>query len=331
MFGTGGTATAFGGITNDDKMSTSFVDNLWLMLGDRERPFSPVSTSDFNGSETVCITTRGAIFDLKTEVGVGAGGLNFVDINKYSEQGRSMLISGELGTYRGVRFVESPMARLWNVGTVDVQTTIKAAVKPGDGAPDPSTTAVDNTKYVGQPGATHYILVNDAGTLAVNDKVTIHRVRHDSTSLAAYGYKGVLNGVIFDDPMIQNVEIAAIDKTGGTGAHKLVLKEPYMMVDSSGFKGLETDLGSSVYGYVTKAKTIHSALFLTPGMSKDGVVAGISQLPQIYTPRPIDDYESIYRVAYDFWMKFQLWDPRKFSIAWLTGPNAVYGKTTPFR
>lgn len=330
FFGTG-SATGFGGLsTSTDRLTTDLVDGMWLSMGDRLKYGAPAPVYNANisptGNEPVCITTRGAIYDLKREVGTGTGGLNFVDVNKYSERGREVLITGELGMYRGIRFVDSPMAKLWNVGTISHQTTIKAAVKPGDGAPDPETTKVEGTMKVGQPGATHHITVNDASGFSVGDMVAIHLLRHDATSLANYGNKGVLNGVRFDDPMLQNVEIHSIDTSGGTGNHKITFKEPYMMVDQTSAKGLETDLGGSVFGYVTKAVHVHTALFLPPEMSVPGIVAGIAQPVRLYNPRPFDDYESIYRVAYDFWGKFQLWDARAFDLVFLTGANALIGR-----
>lgn len=323
LFGTG-SATGFGGIGDSDKLATDLVDEIWLSLKDRTKPYSALPTSYVTGDEIICITTAGAIYDLKREVGTGAGGLNFVDVNKYTDAGRNLLINGELGMYRGVRFVDNPLAKLWNVGTIAHQTTIKAAVTPGSGAPDPATEKVEGTRMVGQPGATHYIKVNDASGFSAGQMVTIHLLRHDATSLAADAQRGVLNGVVMTDPMKQDVEIHRIDTSGGTGNHKLILKEPYMMTSDSG-KGLETDLGSGVYGYVTKAKTIHSALFLTPGLSSNALVCGVAQPPVIYTPPAIDDYMSIFRISYDMWMKYALWDARAYHLAFLNAPNSLVG------
>lgn len=294
LFGTG-SATGFSGIGDSDKLATDLVDEVWLSLKDRQKPYSALPTGYILGDEIVCITTAGAIYDLKREVGTGAGGLNFVDVNKYTDAGRKLLINGELGMYRGIRYVDNPLAKLWNMGAISHQTAIKAAVTPGSGAPDPKVEKVEGTRLVGQPGATHFIRVQDASGFSEGDMVTLHLLRHDATTLAADSNRGVLNGPVLTDAMKQDVEIHRIDTSGGAGNHKLILKEPYMMTTDSG-KGLEVDQGSSVYGYVTKGKTIHSALFLPPGLSSNALVCGVAQPPIIYTPPAIDDYLSIYRI-----------------------------------
>lgn len=315
-------ASSFAGLSGStDIMTTDLVDQVWLALHDRQKPYSAIAQGYVTGDEIICITTAGAVHDLKREVGTGAGGLNFVDINKYTDEGRARLIRGELGMYRGVRFVDNPMAKIWNAGDITVQTTITAAVTPGSGAPDPATTLVEGTRKVGQPGATHSITVADTTGLTAGDMITIHKLRHTGgTVLAAYG-AGTLNGPRIDDPMRQDVEIHSV--VNGT---TLTLKEPYMMTTDYG-AGLETDLGGGVYGYVTKAVTVHSALFLTPGLSSNALVAGVAQPPVIYMPPAIDDYLSINRVTYDFWMKYQLWDARAYHLAYLRGSNSLIGKS----
>lgn len=324
-FGIAG-ASGFGGISGTtDILSTELLDEVWLSMRDVQRPYSALpQTYDPSGDAILCLTTAGAVHDLKREVGTGTGGLNFVDVNKYTDEGRAQLVRGELGTYRGMRFIDSPFAKLWNVGAIEVQTTIKAAVAPGDGAPDPATILVEGTRKVGQPGATHYIVVDDSTGFTVNEMVTIHKLRVDSAYLLANPGMGVTDGVKFDDPMKQDVEIYSIDTTT-PGAHRIAIKEPYMMTGDTG-AGLETDLGGTVYGYVTKAVTVHSALFLTPGLSSNALVAGVAQPPDIYLPPAIDDYLSMYRVTYDFYIKYALWDARAYRMTFLRGSNVTIGR-----
>lgn len=314
-------ASSFAGLSSTtDIMTTNLVDEIWLALHDRQKPYSAIAQGYVTGDEVICITTAGAVYDLKREVGTGTGGLNFVDINKYTDEGRTLLIKGELGMYRGVRFVDNPMARLWNAGDIEVTTAIKAAVTPGSGAPDPATTLVEGTRKVGQPGSTHSITVASTVGFVAGDMITIHKLKHDAGSVVTAFGAGTIDGPKVDDPMRQDVEIAVvIDST------HLSLKEPYMMTTDNG-AGLETDLGGTVYGYVTRAKTIHSALFLTPGLSSNALVAGVAQPPVIYMPPAIDDYLSINRVTYDFWMKYQLWDARAYHLAYLRGSNSLIGK-----
>lgn len=317
-------ASSLSGISNTDVLTTEVLDEIWLGMRDRLRPFSPLPQSYITGEELICLTTAGMVHDLKREVGTGAGGLNFVDVNKYSESGRAALIRGELGVYRGVRFVDNPLAKLYNSGIISHQTTIKAAVKPGDGAANPDTTRVEGVRRVGQPGATHWIRVQDGSGFEAGDIVTVHLLRHDANSLAAASGNGTLNGPLFSDAMLQNIEVHGVDTAGGAGDHHLILKEPYMMTNDTG-AGLETDLGGTVFGYVTKAAHIHTALFLAPGMENNPLIAGVTQPPTFYTPPAIDDFLSVYRITYDFWLKYQLWDARAYELLFLRGSNRGWG------
>ncbi len=313
------TASGFDGIDTDDKMVTDLLDEIWLGMRDRSIPFAPVPTVAPSGSELLCITTAGAVHDLKREIGSG-GALSFVEVHKYANA--TPLIRGELGMYRGFRFIDNPFAKLWNMGTNQAQTTITAAIQPGDGAADPETELVEGVRRVGQPGATHFIQVASVTGFEAGDMITIHELRHANlASVQAYKGAGVVNGPKFDDPMLQNVEIHSVD----VGNNRLILKEPYMMTKDNG-KGLETDLGSGVYGYVTKAQTIHSALFLNPRYGVSPLVAGVAQPPVIYTPPAIDDYLSMYRITYDMWLKYALWEPRAFEVAFITGANRGLGR-----
>lgn len=313
MFGLG-SATGFGGInTSTDRLTTDLVDAIWLGMMDRKRIWTDLPVDNLP-DEIYCITTPGAIYDLKREVDTNARAANkFVNIAEYAAPQLLFAHPGEIGSYRGIRFVGTQLAELWNCGTVTTQTAIKAAVQPGDGAADPDLYAVDDTFYVGQPGATHSVTVTSTTGFVVGDKVTLHKLRHDGTNP-----RGVLNGVNYEDPMREDLEIFAIpDST------HLVFKAPYTRVGLDG-KGLETDLGSTVYGYVTKGANIHTALFLNNRFSQ-GVVAGVAQAPRFYMPPAIDDFESIYRITYDMWMKFQPYDPASFEVAFLGGSNKLKG------
>lgn len=315
-----GTATGFDGITDDDTSSTDLLDAVWLGMRDRRMPAQAYPSLGPTGNEMICITTPGFVHNLKREVGTGSGGLNFVEAQRY--QGSTALISGELGMYRGFRFVDNGLAKLFNNGAIEHRTTITAAVVPGDGAADPETTRVEDVRRVGQPGATHYIAVDDASGFQRHDIVTIYDDPHDASSVTAYGGQGVIDGPKYQDPMAQDVEVWDVDTV--SSPNKLILKEPYMMSKDNG-KGLEVDKGGGVFGYVCKARHIHSALFLNPAMSVPGLVAGVAQPPTLYTPPPNDDYLSIYRITYDMWMKYALWEPRAFTLWWGSGSSVNFG------
>lgn len=308
-----GAGSNFGGITNTAKLTTDLLDAVMLGMEDRVDYAAAVANNDtFTGDEIICITTPGVLYDLKRE-GTAPG---FVDVWKYAQDANSPLISGKITKWRGFAFIATNMAKLYNSGTVAAQTTITAAVQPGDGAPDPSTTAVDGVRFVGQPGATHYIQVADASVFSVGDLVTVHQLRHNGTD----DVYGVNTGPKMDDSMAQTMKIVSLNTT----TDRLVFDKPYMRF-SGAKKGLETDLGSGVYGYVTKALHVHTATFLPPAGRQQGVMCGVSQQPKIYTPPPIDDYESMFRFAYDMWMKFAIWEPRAYEVGFFTGGNRETG------
>lgn len=328
-----GSASGFGNITVADanRLTTDMLDAVWLGMVDQRVPWAAYP-QDVDPGEILCITTPGATYDLKREVDTNSNAANkFVNIAQYGDARR--LLAGELGTYRDTRFLMSQLGILWNVGTIETQVTIDAAVVPGDGAPDPTTTAVDGIRFVGQPGSTHTITVSATSGFEVGEKVTVHKRRFNTaTGLGLTHPKlGVLTGgvgggggVDFTDPMAQDMVIYSIPD----GTH-LVFEEPYMMTDQgvNALKGLETDLGSGVYGYVTKATNIHTAIFLNR-QYRQGVISGFAQLPRFYRPIANDDYESIFRLTYDFWSEYKPWDPQVYQVAFLVGSNnhkgAVY-------
>ena len=83
---------------------------------------------------------------------------------------------------------------------------------------------------------------------------------------------------------------------------------------------MNVNLGGGVYGYVTYGRNIHSALFLG-GM--DGVVMGVGKAPEVYTPKPVDDFDSMYRISWDGFYQHQLFEPEVFEVWYGAGTNAI--------
>jgi len=236
----------------------------------------------------------------------------FISRLKYTDNRR--MLNYEIGEYEGVRFAQHPTVTLWNCGEVLHQTTIAASITLGDGAPDPATTKVEGVWQVGQSDATHYISVADSSGFEAGDVVTlhVHRSGDASTWDSALDSKyKATNGVLFTDPKMITREIYSVD----TG--KLVFTEP-ITVDY-----FQTDLGGTVYGYVTNARPIHATVFMK---GPRGVVAGVLQPPQTYNPPPIDDTQSIYRFAWDARMKYQQMYPNRFEVYFHAGPIRKLGQ-----
>jgi len=231
----------------------------------------------------------------------------FISRLKYTDTRR--MINYEVGEYEGVRFAQHPTVTLWNCGHVLAQTTIDVSVDLGAGAPDPATTKVEGVWQVGQASATHYVTVGDTTGFQAGDQVTLHiyRAGDSSTFDSALDSKlKATNGVLFTDPTAVVREVYEV--VDGT---KLSFTEPITTDD------FQTDLGGGVYGYVTKGRPVHATVFLK---GPRGVVAGVLQPPQTYNPAPIDDTESIYRFAWDSYMKYQQMYPRRFEVYFHAGP-----------
>ena len=278
------------------KFKTSLIDRVRLGMAERGVPFTVMPNVSFTSAKPVCITSPGVLHDIINEAS-GTGAQNqFIDVMRYADAGR--IIRGEVGIYRGVRFVETPRAILYNSGPITKQASITAPVAAGDGA---AATRVDKVRQVGQPGVTNFIQVDDASVFQKNQIVTIH-VRRTSEF-------GVTDGVDHRDGFLTYRRIEAIDLVNDTLAFDLPI-----MLD------MNVNLGGGVYGYVTKGRNVHTGLFLG-GM--DGVVMGVGKSPEVYTPRPVDDFDSMYRVSWDGYYQHQLFEPEVFEVWYGAGTNAL--------
>ncbi len=301
MYGAGG--VDFSSIINhaDHKMTTDLVEDINLGMEEREAPFTIQAGGEqvAGAGRVVCITTPGVIRDLRTEASASGNENAFIDVSKYQQSMRIM--QGELGIYKGVRFVSSTRAILYNSGPITVQPTVTIAINAGDGA---WANKVEGVRQVGQTGAVNTLTLSDTTGLAINDIVSIHTSRTANF--------GVTDGVDHRDGTLHYRRI--VDIQGGVGG-TIALDKP-IMVD------MNVDLGSGVYAYVTKGRHIHSSTFIG---GQDGVVMGVGQSPQIYTPRPVDDFDSMYRVSWDGYLGMQLFEPEVFEVVFSAGTNRQKG------
>lgn len=297
LYGTG-SATSFNGITTSDTVTTSLIDD--IQLGMKERDIPGFQTGDGSPGAVVCITSPGVLRDLRYEASQTGNANVWLDVMKYQQSAR--LINGEVGQYHNVRFVETNNAVLYNCGAISTQTTITSAVAAGDGAPDPASATVDTVEYVGQPGKTHAIAVASSSGFAPGDIVTLHTLRTADF--------GVTNGVDYRSGKTQFLRVASVPD----GTH-LSFTRPVM-------EALATDLGGGVYGYVTKGRNIHTAIFIG---ANNGVVSGVAQAPLIHTPGPVDDLDQVFRFTWDAYLGYQVFEPQVFEVAYLAGSNRVKG------
>lgn len=298
-----GTGTLYNTIVPADIITTQKIRDMWLGLQERGTPYAETSSFQSPGA-VFCITSPGVIADLIGEVtGAGSGflGETWTDINMYANPAN--VLAGEVGTYQNVRFIKSNLACLYNAGRLVAQTAIKAPANAGDGAPNPTSAKVDGVWGVGQPSAAHSIQVASTTGIHADDFVTIHTLRTSA--------HGVTNGLDITDGSLQNRRvIEVVDST-------------HLSFDTPLLTDFNTDLGGTVYGYVTLATNVHTATFISRGF--DGVVTGVLQPPLLHMPDPVDDRQSQFRFTWDAYMKYQLWNPQSYEVVFLAGSNRLKG------
>jgi hypothetical protein len=271
----------------------------WTMLPNPQAP-----------TGLVCITSPGVTFDLRQEVNATEG-KGWIDIMKYADPSR--LLRSVVAQYQGVTFIETPLAILWNAGTWTAQSAIKAAASAYDGAPNPTTTKVDGTYRMGESGIVgqkHYIQLatGQAANFAKGDIVTIHKLRTN-----AYG---VTNGVDYEDPdLVAGWHESRIVEAPDTVNDRITINRP-LGIDYT------TDLGGTVFGYVTKGQHIHTSVFLG---SNQGIKRGVVTPPKVMFPRAVDDFLSQERITWKGMYGENLWQPEVFEVVLSSGSIRGYG------
>jgi N4-gp56 family major capsid protein len=296
----GGDATSFNDLATGDLFDIKMAMQIWL--GMSLRGVASALGPSGAAASIVCYTSPSVIYDIQAQAGS-----DWVAVNEY--QGLPALLRYEVGSYKNVRFVQSPKLVLWNCGALIAQAPISAAVHAGDGSPDPSTTKVDSVWEVGQTsGITRYVQLGTFGTGAVtnidvNDVVTFHLGR-----TAAYG---VTNGVNPFEGTLTNRRVVAIDE----GNKRVTLDLP-IMID------MASDLGGGVYGYMTKGRNVHASVFVG---GPNGIVSGVSAPPRFHAPPPVDDFEMVQRFSWDAYLGYQTYAPEVFEVVFNAGTTRIKG------
>ena len=143
----------------------------------------------------------------------------------------------------------------------------------------------------GQPGEMKQLL----------DIVTIHVARS-----AEYG---VTNGV---DPVAAKTiqrRVVGVDFTANT----LQFDRPVMFNYTAPFIG-QSESGSAavtLYAFVTNAR--HIGMILVLG-SRGGILGSVAKALEFYEPKPIDDFESVWRYVWDAHVGYNIWEPNLFEV-----------------
>lgn len=297
-----GGGSDFSDISTSDLFDITIGLDIWLGMTLRDVAAAQGVAGAANN--IICYTTPSVIYDIQK----GTASDEWIAVNQY--EGRAQALMYEVGTYKNIRFIQSPRLVLWNCGTLIAQGSVDAAITAGDGAPDPSSTKVDGTYLTGQTtaGITNYISVGSWGTgsladINVGDMVTIHVTR-----TADYG---ITNGVDFKEGTAHVRRVVAKSAT----PDQIVLDKP-IMVD------MDTDLGGGVYAYVTKARNVHASIFVG---GPQGIVSGVAAPPRLYSLDPIDDFKSIFRFSWDAYMGHQPYAPEVFEVVLSAGTTRIKG------
>lgn len=301
-----GSATDFSGIGSTDKFKLDIVNQWNLRLGNTGSPVIPGDQA----SAKVAIVPPGVIYDIFQALPSATGNETALwrDVQLYA--GGTALLNFEVGMYKGVRFQQAPNDKfgvnpnvLYNAGVITKQYAVTAPIKIGDGSPDPSTTTVDGVWHVGQQNVTHYIQLEDytAGDFNVNDWVTIH-----VKTSTAYGVTGGVDP--FDGQTIVR-RVVAVDPTNNT----ISFDRPIMNNYTAQFAGKSVtgNTNGAFYAYVTRGRHIGFALVLG---SRGGVSGQIAKPIEFYEPRPVDDFDSVWRFTYDQVVGYNIAEPNMFEL-----------------
>jgi hypothetical protein len=256
--------------------------------------------------DLLCIGTPGQHYDVITS---DAATNRWIELRKYRDL--TPFNKYEVGSYHSSRHLQTPANVLWNCGKTTVTTNISAAAGPLDGAPDPASTKVDGVYKVGQAGtgATHSITVVSSATFAVGDMVSIHKKKVQSAAAAAKPKLLVSGAPVFDEGTKVERRIVSIPDSTHIVLNKPLLVDFQTEIASTGTGAASA--GSGVYGFVTKGVNLHVNIMIA---EQNGVVCGVCVPPRVYAPQPIDLFQSVYRVGWDAFWKFQVVRPEAFEV-----------------
>ena len=298
----GGNATSIATIGSDDTFGLDVVNQWNLRIGNTGNPLIP---DDLMNSK-VAVMPPGCVYDFQNSLASASGNENalYRDARIYSGEA----IRYEVGAYKDVRFIQHPNdkygfnnAVLYNAGAITTQYGVTEPIKMGDGAPNPSTTLVDDMWAIGQKAATHWIQLEafTSGEYVAGDLVSIHISRTSDY--------GVTNGVDFLDGYTIMRRVYSVDATN----NRLVFDRPIMLDYDAAFTG-SSESGSTqstFYAYVTKAQ--HIGLVLVVG-GRGAVRGDIGTPLTFYEPDPVDDFKSIWRFVWDQVVGYNPWEPMLF-------------------
>lgn len=219
---------------------------------------------------------------------------------------------------------------LWNAGVITTQVAVTAAIKWGDGAPDPDVDdAVDGVYFAGQSsaGVTHYVQCSafTASDFTAGDVVSIH-IKRQGTNTGQINY-GITDGVDFLDGMTVNMEIYSVDATN----NRLAFREPITNEYRDPF-AYTTLAGSAsagtAYAFITSAQHIHPVFVYAATNPVMYVARQHADGSFIRYHAPTDDnvdFPSVHRRTAQWRGEFNQWAPQLTEIYFVSAPFANLG------
>jgi hypothetical protein len=306
--------------TSTYKIDVRMLEDVKLRMAERAMDFNQEWGTYANPvpgwpGDILVITTPNVMYDLwNTEEG------RFMrDLRELQDQ---RIINGGVARWRGITFVESMWARLWNAGALTRQVAVTSPINFGDGAPDPDATSdnmVDNVYLVGQStdNLTHYVQCTDVGTSAfvAGDRVSIHTARFASTDY------GVTDSVDFTDGQTIEMEVYSVDETN----HRLVFRQPIPLEYTKPFRYTTLSGSASTgtaYAFVTKAQDIHP-VYVIGGR---GLHTWAARTPiRIHEPEDHADLPGVRRVTWDEYGQMNRWNPDLYEVIYCAASSGGGG------
>lgn len=301
-------------LTQSDKFTLDMVDDS-ILRAQVQNAFAPPAPG-LNSGQILCVGSPGQHYDIITEP---TGTSKWIELQKYTSQ--TPFNRYEIGAYHNSRHMTTNANILWNCGATTYSKTITTAADALDGAPDPATTKVDGVYKVGQAGAnaTHYLQLNSVAGVQVGQIVTIHKRKNQSADVAANPKLRVLGAPKFDDGWFITRRVVSVDAVNGRIAVDRPLLLDYTKEINASGTGAE-QAGTGVYGFVTFGLSLHVNIMIA---QPNAIVCGVMAPPRFYAPAPIDTYDSVYRFAWDAYMKYQLIKPEAYEIFVTSGTVRV--------
>ena len=273
----------------------------------------PVPGQNFRGSVLVMVTTGvyNSIWDSEVQDWL-------VDLRQLQDD---RVINGGAVQYRNMVIQDTGHAMvLWNAGTITDQVGVTEPIKWGDGAPDPSSSAVDSLWYVGQSSGdvTHYIQCTafTSDDFTAGDFVSIH--------LARTSEYGITDGCDPLDGKTLRAEVYSVDATNNRLTLRLPMTEAYLDAITDATHG-------QIYAYVTSAQHIHPVVVIGVREMVQFVKRDHTDGSYIKFNAPTDndaDFPSIVRATANWRGETNPWMLDLYEIHYVAGQFANRGDVT---